>query len=56
VVIPKEYHNGHEAHFAQVLETFLKYRTDGKLPEWERAGMLTKYELLMRSLELVRPK
>ena len=56
VVIPKEYHNGHEAHFAQVLETFLKYRADGKLPEWERAGMLTKYELLMMSLELVRPK
>ena len=54
VVIPKEYHNGHEAHFAQVLDTFLKYRAEGGLPEWERAGMLTKYELLMRSLEKVR--
>lgn len=50
VYVPPVYHIGHEAHFAQVLQKFLEYRKAGKLPEWEHAGMMVKYELLMRSL------
>ncbi|MFZ9981966.1 MAG: putative oxidoreductase C-terminal domain-containing protein [Cyclobacteriaceae bacterium] len=50
VHVPDSYHNGHEAHFGQVLEKFLKYREVGKLPEWEKAAMLTKYKLLMAAL------
>lgn len=51
VVIPAAYHNGHEAHFAQVLQKFLEYRERGSLPDWETAGMLTKYKLLMEALK-----
>jgi hypothetical protein len=50
VHVPDSYHNGHEAHFGQVLEKFLEYREAGKLPEWEKAAMLTKYKLLMEAL------
>ena len=30
--IPEKYHVGHEAHFAQVTEKYLRYLIDGKLP------------------------
>jgi predicted dehydrogenase len=43
VVIPEKYNVGHEAHFAQVTENFLRYLADGKLPEWEGPNMLCKY-------------
>lgn len=43
VVVPKQYDLGHEAHFAQVTEDFLKYLAAGKLPSWEVPNMLTKY-------------
>ena len=32
VTVPEKYHNGHEAHFTQVTENFLKYLRAGKLP------------------------
>ncbi len=41
--IPEKYHNGHEAHFAQVTEKYLQYLVDGKLPEWEVPNMIVKY-------------
>ena len=43
VVIPKRYHVGHEAHFAQVTEKYLRYLAEGKLPRWEVPNMLAKY-------------
>jgi len=43
VAIPESYRNGHEAHFAQVTKNYLKYLSDGKLPEWEVPNMLAKY-------------
>ncbi|MEO5995415.1 MAG: putative oxidoreductase C-terminal domain-containing protein [Chitinophagaceae bacterium] len=43
VVIPEKYKIGHEAHFGQVMERFLQYLKDGKLPEWEVPCMLAKY-------------
>jgi len=52
VTVPDKYHNGHEAHFAQVTENFLKYLRAGKLPEWEVPNMLTKYATLMQAYEL----
>ena len=51
VTVPEKYHNGHEAHFAQVTENFLKYLRAGKLPEWEVPNMLTKYATLMQAYE-----
>ena len=43
VVIPQKYHIGHEAHFGQVTEQYLKYLVNGKLPEWEVPNMIAKY-------------
>jgi len=44
IVIPDRYRVGHEAHFAQVVEEFLKYLKSPKsLPAWERPNMLAKY-------------
>ncbi len=54
VTVPAKYHNGHEAHFTQVTENFLKYLRAGKLPEWEVPNMLTKYSTIMQAYEMSR--
>ena len=54
--MPDKYSVGHEAHFAQVTENFLRYLRDGKLPEWEVPNMLTKYATIMQAYELSRAK
>ena len=41
--IPPHYHMGHEAHFGQVTEKYLRYLKDGKLPKWEVPNMIAKY-------------
>ena len=43
ILIPEVLKIGHEAHFSQVTDNFLKYYKDGKLPEWEVPNMITKY-------------
>jgi predicted dehydrogenase len=44
IVIPDRYRVGHEAHFGQVVEEFLKYMKSPKaMPAWERPNMLAKY-------------
>ncbi len=43
LVIPAKYAVGHEAHFSQVTEDFLRYLAAGKLPDWEAPNMLAKY-------------
>jgi predicted dehydrogenase len=54
VEVPEKYHVGHEAHFTQVTENFLKYLRAGKLPDWEVPNMLTKYATIMQAYELSR--
>jgi predicted dehydrogenase len=54
VVVPAEYHNGHEAHFGQVAEKFLQYLTAGELPEWEVPNMLAKYYTTTKALEMAK--
>ena len=54
VVVPDRYHNGHEAHFTQVTEHFLKYLREGRLPAWEVPNMLTKYATIMQAYEKSR--
>jgi len=41
--IPDTYKIGHEAHFAQVTQNYLKYLEIGELPKWEIPNMITKY-------------
>jgi predicted dehydrogenase len=43
IVIPEKYSVGHETHFAQVTENFLRYLAEGKMPAWEVPNMLAKY-------------
>lgn len=52
VIIPDKYRVGHEAHFGQVMERFLKYLAEGKLPEWEIANMRAKYYTTIKALEM----
>jgi predicted dehydrogenase len=56
VLIPSGYHNGHEAHFGQVAENFLKYLRAGSLPDWEAPNMIAKYYVTTRALELAKSK
>ncbi|MHC4259816.1 MAG: putative oxidoreductase C-terminal domain-containing protein, partial [Planctomycetota bacterium] len=51
VRIPDEYRIGHEAHFGQVAERYLRYLVEGKLPEWEVKNMKTKYNITTKALE-----
>jgi predicted dehydrogenase len=41
--IPDKYRVSHEEHFGQVTAKFLEFMKEGKLPEWEVSGMITKY-------------
>jgi hypothetical protein len=43
VNIPAKYRVSHEEQFAQVTSKFLEYLKEGKLPEWEVQGIITKY-------------
>lgn len=43
IVVPEKYYVGHEAHFAQVTENFLRYLTGAPMPDWEVPNMLAKY-------------
>ena len=51
--IPAQFRVGHEAHFAQVAKRFLTYLKSPKtLPAWERPGMLAKYYVSTKGVEL----
>jgi predicted dehydrogenase len=52
VIVPDAYHNGHEAHFAQVTEKFLEYYQKGSMPAWEVPNMITKYYTNIKAREL----
>lgn len=52
--IPAEFKVGHEAHFAQVTERYLKYLAEGKLPEWEVPNMIVKYYTTTEGLKLAK--
>jgi predicted dehydrogenase len=50
--IPKKYRVTHEDHFGQVTSKFLQYLKDGKLPDWEVPGMITKYYTTTSALKM----
>jgi predicted dehydrogenase len=55
ITIPDALRVGHEAHFAQVTASFLKYLRDRRtLPAWERPNMLAKYYVTTKGTELSR--
>ena len=54
VVVPEKYHNGHEAHFGQVMEKYLEYLQNKNLPAWEVPNMIAKYYTTTQALEIAR--
>lgn len=52
--IPAKYEVGHEAHFAEVTERYLKFLAAGRLPAWEVPNMIVKYETIMKAYALSR--
>jgi predicted dehydrogenase len=54
--IPAKYRVSHEEHFGQVTAKYLDYLKEGNLPEWEIAGMLTKYYTTTSALKMARGK
>jgi len=56
VIIPDKYRLGHEAHFAQVTQKYLKFLVDGKLPDWEVPDMIAKYYTTTSALEMALQK
>jgi predicted dehydrogenase len=56
VVIPEKYNVGHEAHFGQFTENFLKYLQAGKLPAWEVPNMIAKYYTTTQALLMAKER
>ncbi|MDY7395485.1 putative oxidoreductase C-terminal domain-containing protein [Aureibaculum sp. 2210JD6-5] len=56
VNIPEKYKIGHEAHFEQVTENFLKYLKSGTMPDWEVPNMVVKYYTTTEALKKVNKK
>ncbi len=54
VNIPQKFKIGHEAHFGQVTENFLKYLKQGKLPEWEQPNIIAKYYTTMEGYKMAK--
>ena len=52
IVIPDKYRVGHEQHFTQVTETFLRYLADGTMPGWEVPNMIAKYYTTIEAYRL----
>jgi hypothetical protein len=52
--IPDKYRVSHEEHFGQITAKFLEYLKDGKLPDWEVPGMITKYYTTTTALKLAK--
>lgn len=56
VSIPEKYKEGHEAHFAHVMENFLTYLKNKNMPAWEVPNMLAKYYTTTQALELAKKR
>jgi predicted dehydrogenase len=52
--IPDKYRIGHEAHFGQVTDSFLRFLEGEPLPDWEYTNLMAKYYVTTSALELCR--
>lgn len=41
--LPSDLREGHEAHFARVMEKYLEYLANNNMPDWEVPNMIAKY-------------
>jgi predicted dehydrogenase len=56
VFIPEKYNEGHEAHFARVMEKFIGYHQNKDMPSWEVPNMIAKYYTTTKALEIAKAK
>lgn len=56
ITVPDKYAEGHEAHFARVMNHFLDYLENGTIPDWEVPNMITKYYTTTQALKTARGK
>lgn len=54
IFIPDKYRVTHEEHFGQVTAKFLEYLKEGRIPDWEVAGMITKYYTTTSALAMAK--
>lgn len=54
VFIPEKYREGHEAHFARVMEKFIDYYQNRDMPSWEVPNMIAKYYTTTEALEIAK--
>lgn len=54
VVVPEKYNTGHEAHFGQVMQRYLQFLKEKKMPAWEVPNMIAKYYTTTSALELAK--
>jgi predicted dehydrogenase len=54
IVVPVELRESHEDHFTRVAQRYLDSLVAGRLPEWERSNLLTKYYLTTQAYEVSR--
>lgn len=52
--IPDTFNIGHEAHFAQVTQNYLRYLEEGNLPPWEVPNMVAKYYTTMEAYKMAQ--
>jgi predicted dehydrogenase len=52
--IPPKYRVSHEEHFGQVTAKYLGFLKEGKMPEWEVPGMITKYFTTTSALKMAK--
>ena len=50
--IPQKYKIGHEEHFEEVTKNYLKYLSDGDIPDWEVPNMLVKYYTTSQAIKM----
>jgi predicted dehydrogenase len=54
--IPQKYKIGHEEHFSQVTEKYLRFLKEGNMPEWEVPNMIVKYYTTSEAYKFVHSK
>lgn len=54
IIIPEQFYETHEEHFTRVTENYLESLVDGRLPEWERTNLLTKYYITTQAYKMSR--
>ena len=56
IEVPAKYREGHEEHFARVVQHYLSYLENNNMPAWEVPNMLAKYYTTTKALALAQYK